>query len=64
MWSGDKGEDIPVAWLAAAGGLLHGKELGQLQGQESGPPSGLGMLMVGRPGGELAHGFHKLFRGM
>ena len=48
--SGDRGEDIPVAQLVAAGGLLHGKELAQLQGQESGPPSELGMHMVGRTG--------------
>lgn len=39
-----------MAWLVAAGGFLHGKELGHLQGQESGPPSKLGMHMVGRTG--------------
>lgn len=48
--SGDRGEDIPGAWLVAAGGLLHGKELGQLQGQESGPPSELGIHMMGSTG--------------
>ena len=31
-------------------GFLHGKELGHLQDQESGPPSELGMHMVGRAG--------------
>lgn len=39
-----------MAWLAAAGGFLHGKELGHLQDQESGPPSELGMHMLGRMG--------------